>query len=90
MSRIDAVVPVKPLGRALLRHATRERRWSALIDGHDQFDPQSAGSSALSGLLWIRCHTATEAMRSADLLLRDGNLPLAKGDEHFRTGIDLA
>jgi hypothetical protein len=74
---------------ALLRHATRERHWSALIDGHDQFDPQSAGPSALSGLLWIRCRTAAEAMRSADLLLRDGNLPLVILDVRGNSAAEL-
>lgn len=60
----------------ILRHAAREHRWSALIDGSDCFDPQSAGPEILSCLLWIRCRGAPEAIRSADLLLRDGNLPL--------------
>jgi hypothetical protein len=60
----------------ILRHAAQEQRWSALIDGTDSFDPQSAGPEILSSLLWIRCRDATEAIRSADLLLRDGNLPV--------------
>src|SRR5436190_10037954 len=59
----------------ILRHAALEQRWSALIDGSDSFDPQSAGPQVLANLLWIRCRTAADAMRSADLLLRDGNLP---------------
>jgi hypothetical protein len=62
--------------RSLLRYAASQNRWSALIDGGDAFDPASAGEAVLAGLLWIRCRTAAEAMRSADLLLRDGNLPL--------------
>jgi len=61
----------------VLRQAAAQSRWSALIDGRDAFDPASAGEGVLAGLLWIRCRTAIEAMRSADLLLRDGNLPLA-------------
>ena len=61
---------------AILRHAAQQGRWSALIDGHDSFDPQSAGADVLACLLWIRCRKAAEAIRSADLLLRDGNLPL--------------
>jgi hypothetical protein len=61
---------------SLLRQAAGQHRWSALIDGRDSFDPASAGEAVLAGLLWIRCRTAAEAMRSADLLLRDGNLPL--------------
>lgn len=61
---------------SLLRRSAAASRWSALIDGHDNFDPASAGAAVLSCLLWIRCRTAEEALRSADLLLRDGNLPL--------------
>jgi hypothetical protein len=61
---------------SVLRQAAIRNCWSALIDGRDAFDPASAGEAVLSSLLWIRCRTAAEAMRSADLLLRDGNLPL--------------
>jgi hypothetical protein len=60
----------------VLRQAAAQHRWSALIDGRDAFDPASAGEAVLAGLLWIRCRAAAEAMRSADLLLHDGNLPL--------------
>jgi len=60
---------------AILRNAAEQGRWSALIDGNDCFDPQTAGSTVLSSLLWIRCRKVEEAVRSADLLLRDGNLP---------------
>lgn len=74
---------------ALLRHSAATARWSALIDGHDNFDPASAGSPVLSSLLWIRCRTADEAMRSADLLLRDGNLPLVILDLRGNSDIEL-
>ena len=76
------IVSVLPGGGAssllvsLLRKSAAASRWSALIDGHDNFDPASAGEAVLSCLLWVRCRTADEALRSADLLLRDGNLPL--------------
>lgn len=62
--------------RGLLDHTASQNLWAALIDGADSFDPQLAGARTLSRMLWIRCHTAAEAMQSADLLLRDGNLPL--------------
>jgi hypothetical protein len=61
---------------ALLQRACHDRSFIALIDGRDSFDPQSICGSALRHLLWVRCHTATEAMQAADLLLRDGNFPL--------------
>ncbi len=70
------------LVRTLLKHFATQGRWSALIDGQDCFDPQLAGARVLSSLLWIRCREADQAMRSADLLLRDGNLPLVVLDLH--------
>ena len=69
-------------GTALLIHqllhtAQRERRFVALIDGRDSFDPSSAGDNArLRHLLWVRCAKAFVAVKAADLLLRDGNFPI--------------
>jgi hypothetical protein len=60
----------------LLQRAADERYFFALIDGNDSFDPQSIPPRALRHLLWIRCHQASEALQTADLLLRDGNFPL--------------
>ncbi len=48
----------------------------ALIDGRDSFDPQPLGNACLRHLLWVRCNKASEAIKAADLLLRDGNFPL--------------
>jgi hypothetical protein len=61
---------------ALLRGASRDRYFLALIDGRDSFDPQPLGNICLRNLLWIRCTQAIEAVKAADLLLRDGNFPL--------------
>ena len=61
---------------ALLHAAHRDRYFLALIDGCDSFDPESIGNLPLQNLLWIRCHHAIEAVKAADLLLRDGNFPL--------------
>jgi hypothetical protein len=58
-----AVVPVMP-------------RPVALIDGRDSFDPQPLGNACLHHLLWVRCNKAFEAIKAADLLLRDGNFTL--------------
>jgi len=60
----------------LLHAAARARRFVALIDGADGFDPASVDAAALAHLLWVRCRDAAQAVRAADLLLRDGNLPL--------------
>ena len=61
---------------ALLEAAHRERRFLALIDGADSFDPQPLGNARLRHLLWVRCAKAIEAVKAADLLLRDGNFPV--------------
>ena len=60
----------------LLRAAERGRYFMALIDGRDSFDPQPLGNTHLRNLLWVRCSKAGEAIKAADLLLRDGNFPL--------------
>ncbi len=61
---------------ALLQAAHRNRYFLALIDGRDSFDPELIGNLCLRNLLWVRCHNAMEAVKAADLLLRDGNFPL--------------
>lgn len=61
---------------ALLQAAHQERYFVALIDGRDSFDPQPLGNARLRHLLWVRCTRALEAVKAADLLLRDGNFPL--------------
>jgi hypothetical protein len=60
---------------ALLRRALHEKQFVALIDGEDSLDVTQLGED-LSRLLWVRCHSSIEAMKAADLLLRDGNLPV--------------
>jgi hypothetical protein len=65
---------------ALLQAAQRDRYFIALIDGRDSFDPGPLSNSCLRHLLWVRCHKALEAIKAADLLLRDGNFPLVIAD----------
>lgn len=61
---------------ALLEKARRDGYFLALVDGQDSFDPQPLGNRRLRHLLWVRCTQALEAVKAADLLLRDGNFPL--------------
>lgn len=51
------------------------REPAALVDGADAFDPTTLSPQALSRLLWLRCRDAQKAVRAADMLLRDGNMP---------------
>ena len=61
---------------ALLRQTHRAGQWMGLIDGQDSFDPGALPQAVLSRLFWVRCHGAEEALKAADILLRDRNLPL--------------
>jgi len=61
---------------ALLQKAQRDGNFLALVDGRDSFDPQPVGNQRLRNLLWVRCTKAFDAVKAADLLLRDGNFPL--------------
>lgn len=55
----------------------------ALVDGRDTFDPASYGNEQCRRLIWLRCHKTPQALQCADLLLRDGNLPLILLDLHL-------
>ena len=61
---------------ALLQNAHGRGFFLALVDGQDSFDPQTASPFVLRNLLWLRCAAAAEAVKAADLLLRDGNFPV--------------
>lgn len=56
-----------------------------LVDGADGFDPGSFSREACERLLWVRCRSAVEMMKAADLLLHDGNMPFVLLDS---TGVD--
>ncbi len=60
----------------ILGAAAARRQCVVLVDGADGFDPASVEPAALMRLLWVRCRSAAEAVKAADLILRDGNLPL--------------
>jgi len=62
--------------QALVHCAHRDNYFLALIDGRDSFDPCGLDSGCLQHLLWVRCSKASEGVKAADLLLRDGNFSL--------------
>jgi hypothetical protein len=77
----ELVAPRRTAGSASLLHAFiqsayRDKHFVALIDGRDSFDPCGLANPILRQLLWVRCAKALEAVKAADLLLRDGNFPL--------------
>jgi hypothetical protein len=74
---------------ALFRAAYRDGYFTALIDGGDSFDPHALGNDCLRHLLWVRCSKAFEAIKAADLLLRDGNFPLVIVDLVFNPAEEL-
>jgi hypothetical protein len=77
----ELISPQTSAGSALLIHALihsacRNNYFLALIDGRDSFDPCGLDNPSLRHLLWLRCTKAYETIKTADLLLRDGNFPL--------------
>jgi hypothetical protein len=77
------------LVRAFIHGAYRDKYFVALIDGRDSFDPSALDNSILRQLLWVRCAKALEAVKAADLLLRDGNFPLLIVDLIFNSPEEL-
>src|SRR5207302_9266837 len=82
----ELISPQVSAGRASLIHALIQPQRGAvvpvvphpvaLIDGRDSFDPQPLGNACLRHLLWVRCNKAFEAIKAADLFLRDCHFPL--------------
>ena len=62
--------------QAMLRAVNREKCLAALVDAARSFDPEGCAPSALTRLLLVLCADAAQAVKAADLLLRDGNLSL--------------
>ncbi|HEX5000073.1 MAG TPA: hypothetical protein VFY29_17770 [Terriglobia bacterium] len=59
---------------AMLAQAAARDEACALVDGADAFDPQSglAAGLDLAKLLWIRCGSIDQALKTTDLLLQGG------------------
>ena len=75
--------------QALIHGAYRDNYFVALIDGRDSFDPCGLENFSLRHLFWVRCGKASEAIKAADLLLRDGNFPLVIVDLVLNSPEDL-
>ena len=68
------MVEVTGMDSSMLLHRFMAQQACALIDAADALEPGGLDASTLRHLLWVRCQKASEAVRAADLLLRDGNL----------------
>ena len=60
----------------LLRQVAMNRQFLALIDGMASFDVEAVDPAVLTRLLWVQCQKAADALKTADLLLRDRNFPI--------------
>lgn len=60
----------------LLRAAEAAGVCAGVVDGGRAFDPCDWEVRVRDRLLWVRCGDGRQAVKAADLLLRDGNLPL--------------
>ena len=60
----------------MLEKTCENKSFAALVDAGGMFDPDSYSEAALARLLWVRCKDEALAVKAADLLLRDGNIPL--------------
>lgn len=65
---------------AMLRAVGRQRCLAALVDAAHSFEPDGAAPAVLARLLVVFCEDAMQAVKAADLLLRDGNLSLVMLD----------
>lgn len=61
---------------ALLDAAVRDGFFVGMIDGANAFNPADWEQAQLSRMLWVMAGKAEPALKAADLLLRDGNLPV--------------
>jgi hypothetical protein len=64
----------------MVRRVHQNGEWAALIDSRDSFDPGSLHNEELARLLWVRCSSAKEAIKAADLILHDGTIPVVVVD----------
>jgi hypothetical protein len=74
---------------ALLHRVAEGGQFIALVDGMDSFDVDAVEADVLTRLLWVRCNKADEALKAADILLRDRNFPFVVVDLKLNTVVQL-
>ncbi|HEY5811657.1 MAG TPA: hypothetical protein VIT23_03270 [Terrimicrobiaceae bacterium] len=61
---------------AMVEAAMRNGFFVGLVDAADSFEPADWADEQLRRILWVMCGGAALAIKAADILLRDGNLPV--------------
>jgi len=61
---------------AVVDAAARDGLFVGFIDAANSFEPSDWTDEHLRRILWVVCGAAGPAIRAADILLRDGNLPV--------------
>ncbi len=61
---------------AMVDAAVRDGFFLGLIDAVNSFEPSDWADEHLRRILWVMCGAVAPAIRTADILLRDGNLPV--------------
>ena len=61
---------------AMVDAAVRDGFFIGFIDAVNSFEPSDWADEHLRRILWVICGATAPAIRAADILLRDGNLPV--------------
>ena len=61
---------------AVVDAAMRDGLFVGLVDAANSFEPSDWVDEQLCRILWVMCGSAGPAIKAADILLRDGNLPV--------------
>jgi len=69
--------------------AVRDGLFVGLIDAANSFEPSDWADEHLRRILWVICGAADLAIRAADILLRDGNLPVVVLDLQMLPALQL-
>jgi hypothetical protein len=91
----ECSAPAASCGLSLLQHqlllaARRQQQLVGLIDAFDRFDPASSDPALLDSLLWLRIQgNVAQAMKAADIVLRDENFGLILLDLREAAARDL-
>lgn len=90
----ECSAPEGSSGLSLLEHqllwvARQRQQFAGLIDAFDRFDPGSSDPALLDSLLWMRASGVAQAMKAADIVVRDDNFGLLLLDLRDASARDL-